>query len=194
MKDELSELLKINNGVLRTQTLIKQGFYTSKIKKLIENQKLVKIGRGIYKVNISPENEWAELNVLVPKGVLCLLSAAFYHELTTFIPSHYQFAIPRHNKIKLPDYPPIEIFYWDEIVYKTGCDIIDIQGVEMRIYDREKTICDIVKYRDKIGLDIFKEVIKNYLQRKDRNIPKLSTYARNMRIYSYLQQYLEILL
>lgn len=127
--------------------------------------------------------------------MICLLSALSYYELTTYNPWEYQIAIHRSSKKpKLPDYPPIKIFYLADAQYNIGIDEVDINGSVVRIYDREKTICDMVRYREKLGMDLMKEGLRNYLKSSNKNITKLVSYADRLRIQTVLQKYLEVLI
>ena len=136
-----------------------------------------------------------EVSKLVPKGVICLLSALSYYELTTYNPWEYQIAIHRGSKKpKLPDYPPIKIIYLADAQYSIGIDEVDINGSVVRIYDREKTICDMVRYREKLGMDLMKEGLRNYLKSSNKNITKLVSYADKLRIQTVFQKYLEVLI
>lgn len=84
--------------------------------------------------------------------------------------------------------------YFSEIQYQHGVDEVEIDGNKVKIYDREKKICDIVRYREKIGIDIMKEGLRNYLGRPGKNITKLVEYAEKLRIKTVLLRYLEVLL
>jgi predicted transcriptional regulator of viral defense system len=130
----------------------------------------------------------------VPYGVLCLYTACLHYELTTFVSSSYHIAIPKKAKIVLPDYPPIQLYYWDTTAYNLGIVETVIQETRVRMYDLEKTVCDMIRFRNKVGIDIAKEVLKNYLNRHDRNIAKLNEYAQKLNISTVLSNFLIILL
>ena len=133
-----------------------------------------------------------DLEKIVPDGVLCLYSAWAHYGLTTQIPQGFYVAIPRKQKITLPDYPPIILNYWVHSIYGVGIVRRQIDGFEIPIYDMEKSVCDAIRYRNKIGIDVSSEILKNYLSRKERNITRLATYAKSMRIAGILNKYLEI--
>lgn len=94
----------------------------------------------------------------------------------------------------LPDYPPIKLYYWDKRFYETGIIETTYNGEQLKIYDIEKSVCDAIRYRNKVGIDITSEVLRDYLKRKDRNLDKLMKYAENMRIATVLNQYLTMML
>ena len=187
--------IQINKGYITSKELSKMNINRFYISKLEKEGKLEKIKRGLYRdTNKIVENEIFELNKILPLGVLCLESAAEYYGLTMVIPNKYKLAIKRNTRITLPEYPPIKIYYYSEKNYKLGIAEIEKEGKILKIYDIEKTVCDIVKYRNKIGLDIYKEVLKNYLARPERNISKLIKYSKITKTYKVLNQALELIL
>ena len=129
----------------------------------------------------------------MPKGVLYLTSALAYYDLTTYNPWQYEIAIERTKKVTIPDYPPIKLVYFSEKQLDLGIVETDMDGHTVRIYDIEKTICDCVRYRNKIGIDIVKEGINEYLKRKDKDLNKLMKYAEVCRVQKILKEYLEVL-
>ena len=161
-----------------------QGVHHYQIKELLAQQTISRIKQGVYKWNeaANDKDELLEVARLAPKGVVCLLSAAAHYALTTFVPAQYQIAIPRKDKITLPEYPPIKLYYWSDVAYQLGQQSLTINNDAIVIYDIEKTVCDTIKYRDKIGMDTCKEIIRNYLTRDDRNLVKLSDYAKKMNL------------
>jgi len=186
------------HGFARTKDFIEAGVSPYYIKKLESAGEIERVNQGIYRQSgqfNEPPHEMVEVSKLVPKGVICLLSALSFYELTTYNPWEYQIAIHRGGKKpKLPDYPPIKVIYLADAQYKIGIDEVYIDGSAVKIYDREKTICDMVRYREKIGIDLMKEGLRNYLQSPHKNITRLVSYADKLRIRTVLQKYLEVLI
>jgi predicted transcriptional regulator of viral defense system len=194
MKKNVKEIFDQNEGVVPMGTLLKSGINHYQINLLLDNELIVKLKHGVYKWKTENENEWEDLTHLVPYGVLCLFTACLYYELSTFVSSTYHIAIPKKSKIVLPDYPPIQLYYWDTNSFNLGIVENIIQQTNVKMYDIEKTVCDIIRLRNKVGIDIAKEVLKNYLKRPDRNIAKLNEYARQLNISTVLNNFLTILL
>jgi predicted transcriptional regulator of viral defense system len=194
MKNSIQEFFDENEGVATMGTLIKSGINHYQINALLDSGAIIKLKHGVYKWQTDEVNEWEDLTYLVPRGVLCLFTAAFYYELTTFVSSTYHIAIPKKAKIVLPDYPPIQLYYWDTAAFNLGIVETVIQETTIKMYDLEKTVCDIIRFRNKVGIDIAKEVLKNYLKRPDRNLAKLNEYARQLNISTVLSNFLTILL
>ncbi|GIP16231.1 transcriptional regulator [Paenibacillus montaniterrae] len=191
-------VLEEHHGFARTKDFITAGISPYYIKKLEFNGEIERVKQGVYRQaaqNNEPLNEMVEVSKLVPKGVICLLTALSYYELTTYNPWEYHIAIHRSSKKpKLPDYPPIKIFYLADAPFNIGIDEVTVDGSAIKIYDREKTICDMVRYREKIGIDLMKEGLRNYLQSPYKNISRLVSYADNLRIRTVLQKYLEVMI
>lgn len=123
------------------------------------------------------------------------MSALSYYELTTYNPWEYYIAIHRDStKVKNIEYPPIKLIYFSDKQFNIGITTINVNGNKVKIYDKEKTICDCVRYRNKIGMDIFKEVLKEYIRSKEQNINKLMEYAKELGVKNVLQDYLEVLI
>ncbi|TMN21825.1 type IV toxin-antitoxin system AbiEi family antitoxin domain-containing protein [Lentibacillus cibarius] len=198
VKRKITDIFERQKGFARTKDLVKEGVSQHYIRKLVETGELIKIKRGLYR-HVQFENnqydEIIEVTQVIPNGVLCLLSALSFYELTTYNPWEYQIAVCRKSKKpSLPDYPPIKVFYFSDRQYEYGIEEVNIDGHMMKIYNREKTICDVIRYREKIGKDLMKEGLRNYLQLPDKNITKLVSCAEEMRIKTVLLKYLEVLL
>lgn len=194
MKNDIKIIFDKNEGIAQMGTLLKSGVNHYQVNHLLEKGLVIRLKHGVYRWKTACENEWTDIIHLVPNGILCLLTAAWHYELTTFVSSEYHIAIPKKAKIVLPDYPPIKLYYWDTKAFSLGIIETLIQDTPLKMYDVEKTVCDIIRLRNKIGIDIAKEVLKNYLKRPNRNIAKLNEYARQLRISTVLSNFLTILL
>jgi len=195
---KIKKIFEKQNGYARTKDILDEGIHSYYLYQLVEKNKIVKIKNGLYKWSYpekSPKEELVEVSKIVPSGVICLLSALSYYELTTTNPWQYYIAIHRDtHKPKLPEYPPIKIFYFSQKQYKTGIMNREINGNKIQIYDREKTLCDCFRYRNKIGQDVVNEAFKEYINGKYINIDKLLKYAKKVGPYNELKKYLELLL
>jgi len=187
MIEELKQLSKSNSGFLKSKDIATRTQWRN-LSKMLEDNSAVKIRRGLYLLNDGVlTGQDAEVAHIVPEGVLCLFSAWSHYELTTTIPHSYYVAIEKKRKIILPERPPIILYYWQQNQYELGISSYTSHGVEVRIYDMEKSVCDAVKFRNKVGMDITIEVVRNYVGRGDRNFDQLTKYARQMRIETTMQ-------
>jgi predicted transcriptional regulator of viral defense system len=187
-----------NKGYANTSDLTSIGVHTATIKRLEDEGHIYKVKRGLYRwadYDMDHDGEWVDVSKIVPNGVVCLLSALSYYELTTYQPWEHYIAIHRDDaKIQLPDYPPIKLLYFSESQYREGIIELDLNGHKVKIYDMEKTLCDCARYQNKIGTDIVKESFKAYFKRRNKSIEKLIDYAQKTRVKSVVSKYVEVLL
>ncbi len=133
-----------------------------------------------------------DINAIVPDGILCLWSAWNIHQLTTSMPQAFHVAIKRDRKVTVPSFPKLELHHFTESILEIGVTSMEIDGFRIKLYDVERCVCDAVKFRNKVGIDVCFEVIGNYLERPDRNLSKLMDYARLLRVGTILEQYLQV--
>ena len=179
------------------QELKKQGFSQYKVSKLVEEGRLIKLNKSYYENTgyRGEESDFYYIEAYAPNGVICLLSAAIYHNLTTYIPDAIDVAIPRKARIStLPDWPQMNVYHYTNERYELGIQKVEDGKNGFQIYDMEKTVVDIVFYREKVGIEETKEVLITYLQRKDRNLNRLLKYAELMKCDKSMRQYLEVLI
>ncbi len=172
------------------------GFSQYKVSKLVSEGRLVKLNKSYYEnaEYSGEESDFYFAEAYAPKGVICLLSAAVYYHLTTFIPDAVDVAIPRKAKVStMPDRPQMNVHYYTDNRHELGITTVKEGGNEFLIYDIEKTVVDIVFYREKVGIEETKEILVTYLQRKDRNLNRLLKYAELMKCDKAMRQYLEVL-
>lgn len=192
--EKLRELFNEKNGILTFQELQSSGYSYYLIRKMIAEGIIERISRGKYVLHESVEDEYLLAQQIIPTGIVCLLSAAAIFNYTTFIPHSYHMAIKGNYHPSLPDYPPIKLYYWRKKQYIFGIKSINLNQSTLRIYDKEKTICDFLKFRNKLDVNVVKEVIKAYLADEERNLVKLKTYSKELKVESVLDNYLGILL
>ena len=187
------ESIQDNGGFIRTDEVAGRAEYEH-IRKAIEDGTLVRVRQGVYAEQLALANTMIDVEKIVPGGIVCLYSAWSHYQLSTQIPSGHCIAIDAKRKVTIPEFPPINLYYWKKEYLNIGVTEMKICGYQVKITDVERSVCDAVKYRNKIGLDVCSEIINEYLKRKDRNIPRLCEYAKQLRVYNTLSKYLEIVL
>jgi len=190
----IRNIFQENHGVLTTSELKELGISDYNIRRLLEENVIDKIKRGLYVLSDSDEEEYSLVSKLVPSGIVCLQSAAFIHNYTTSIPLRHHLAIYTKDRYNLPDYPPIQLYYWQKSQYDLGVVEIEYNGVKIKIYDREKTVCDFLKFRNRLEISMVKEVIHSYLRDSEKNIARLKKYSKELKISTVMDHYLEILI
>jgi len=194
-KKKIQKLFLEKNGYIHTNDLLQADIHHRFLKPLLEDGMVVRVKQGLYRlVDWDIEDELEEIVHIVPKGVVCLLSAWNYYELSNYVPPEYHLALEKSQKVVLPDYPPIQLYFWTQKYWELGITSVKIGHTEVKIYDKEKCVCDAIRYRNKLGKEVEKEVLENYLKLPDRNIDLLFNYAKELRVKTKLSQYLELLL
>ena len=196
IKEKIKEIFYANHGYSSTGDISSAGIDRSYLKDLVNEGNIERIKRGLYRwkdAKFDVEEELINVSKIIPHGVICLVSALSYYELTTYTPGEYTVAVYRKYNIKLPDYPPIKLYYFSDKYYIDGVEKIDINGHIIKMYNVEKTICDCLRYEDKISKDIIVESIKEYVGRRDKNISKLMNYAAKAKVKNAVQKYIEVL-
>ena len=184
------DTLQQQGGFITTGEVKSRGEY-EQLRRATEDGTLMRLRNGVYAEMSALANNMIDVERIVPHGVLCLYSAFAHYGLSTQVPSATCIAIEAKRKVRLPDYPPIDLYYWKKENLEFGIIKKSISGYDVLITDMERTVCDAVKYRNKIGLDVCGEVIDNYLQKENRNISQLHEYAQKLRVKNILTTYLE---
>lgn len=191
------DIIAENKKFITTAELKDMGYSYYKMGQLEKNGLLHRVNRTTYE-NLSykgDENDFFSAEAYVPNGVICLMSAARYYGLTNFLPDAVDVAIDRKKKVStLPEWPELRIFYFNSARMDIGVTEVIEDGNKFHIFDIEKTVVDIIYFRNKIGIEETSEVLKNYLKRKDRQIDRLYTYARRLRCEKVTRTYLEVLI
>ena len=163
--------------------------YSLRDKGIIEH-----VSRGIYRlVELPPISnpDLVTVSIRFPNAVICLVSALAYHDITTHIPHDVSVAVPRDSRMPSLDYPPIQAHRFSNEAYKSGIDEHQIDGGPVKVYSPEKTLADCLKFRNKIGMDMGLEALKDYKARKKFNLGELPRYAKICRVEKVMRPYLE---
>ncbi len=183
----IQALFKNNQGYLKSKELQRNSRLYTVLQQLVNSGEVIKIKSGLYRSELfSSKNELQELCQMYPDGIVCLHSAWNYYELSTQIPAFHCLAFPNKSKIKFQTYPPIQAYFWSEKFYQL--EIVEKEGI--KIYGLEKSICDAIKFRNKIGINFMSTILKNYLKRKDKNLDNLFRIGKSMKIDNLLREYL----
>ena len=182
-----------NNSYISSASIKERG--RTAYYKMLESARdgeLIQVRRGVYANIDQLSGNMIDIESVVPDGILCLWSAWSIHELTTSMPQAFHVAIKRNRKVTTPTFPKIELHSYTEKLLDIGSIQMKMDGFAFRIYDVERCVCDAVKFRNKVGMDVCSEIINNYLERPERNISKLMDYARLLRVANILEKYLQV--
>lgn len=179
-----------SNFVLKTKDLT--PWQAKQLQRATKNGEVVRLRNGVYATLDSMANTIVDIASIVPNGVLCLWSAWSIYGLTTQIPDAFYVAVERSRKLRTPEFPRFQLVFQSKKLLSIGLTVEEIQGYSIPIYDIERCVCDAVKYRNKIGMDVMAEIVQNYLKRDDREFATLMQYARELRVANTLEKYLEV--
>jgi predicted transcriptional regulator of viral defense system len=184
-------------GVLKTSDALDAGIHPRTLYALRDNGVITALSWGIYCLTgrddvVQPD--LVSIALRVPRGVVCLISALSYHNITTEIPHELSVAIPRGVTPAQIGYPPVRFFLYGKEVYDAGIETHEINKVSVRVYSPEKTVADCFRFRNKIGLDVAIEALKLVRKRKKSSPRQLLHYARICRVDRVMKPYLEALL
>lgn len=193
-EEQIHDFISSHGGYIRADSLRENGIHSAKIAALVSSGMLIRLKRGLYTLADSAErSELVDIQRAVPGGVFCLGTALSLHGIGTWEPPEVQLAIRRDYRITLPDFPQIRLFSFSGVRFDLGItEQATITGT-VRVYDREKTICDVIRFRNTLGLDIAMEALKEYLKGRGRNIQGLLEYAKLLRMEGTMRGYLEAL-
>lgn len=189
MMETITEIIESKGGFTTVKELAGDSEYR-RVLRAVERGDMVKLRHGVYANVDALAGTMIDVEKLVPRGILCLYSAFMHHQLSTQIQGAWCIAIDRKRKIVLPEYPLIDIYYWSKAYLEIGVESKTIDGYAVKITDLERTVCDAVKYRNKIGLDVCGEVLNHYLEREDKNIALLHDYSKQLRVDNVLTNFL----
>jgi predicted transcriptional regulator of viral defense system len=191
-------IFKEHGGVLRTSKALRLGIHPRSLYALRDSGEILPVGRGLYRLAKAPaltNPDWVTIGLRIPRAVICLISALAHHELTTQVPHYVDIALPSHAQVPKVDGVPLRVFWFPERPFEAGVETVAVDRVPIRIYSPEKTIADCFKYRNKIGIDVAVEALRNYRERV-RKLPvnKLMEYARICRVERVMRPYVEAIL
>ena len=174
--------------------IVKEGGRAAYYKLLdsVRNGDTMRIKRGVYATAEQLADTMIDVQAIVPGGVLCLFSAWSLHGLTTALPQAYHIAVKRGRKVTLPVFPKVELHHITDAMFDIGIEEQVVSGYRILIYNKERCVCDAVKHRNKVGMDICAEVVNNYLAQTDRNLSRLFDYADKLRVRRILEQYIAL--
>lgn len=192
-RDTVNQILR-QKGLARLHDLLDADVGVETVSRLVRDGTVVRVARGLYQLADAmpdPFCRFAEASAMVPKGVICLASALQYHEMTLQMPSFVWVAIARTGWKPKIDYPPIRFVRFEKQALREGVERHLIEGVEVPIFEPAKTIVNCFRYRNKIGLDIALEGLREGLRSKRVTPDQLWKIARPTRVWSVMRPYVE---
>jgi len=195
--DRAVGIFKKHGGILRTAQALRAGIHPGTLYTMRDSGALEMVSRGVYRLANSPplgNPDLVTVATRVPGGVICLISALAFHELTTQIPHEVHVALPRGAEEPRLDHPPIKTYRFTGEAFTKGVEAHKLDGVSVRIYSPEKTLADCFKFRNQVGLDTVIEAVRFYRERRSIKVDDLMRYAGICRVKKIIRPYLEAIL
>jgi predicted transcriptional regulator of viral defense system len=196
--NERQQVLKLARrlGGVTSREVTEAGIHRQLLTRLVREGALEQVARGVYRLPDQPVSEHHGLVLAaaaVPKGIICLLSALAFHGLGTQLPSEVWLAVPRRARQPTLKYPPLRIVRFSGDAFTKGVETHQVEGRLLRVYGAAKTVADCFKYRNKIGLDVALEALREGWRERRFTLDELDRYAEICRVSGVMRPYLESL-
>ena len=181
-------------GMIRARDLEARGISPTHLQRLYEQGLLLRSGRGIYlpaEADLDEKVSLTEVALRVPAGIVCLLSALPFHGLTTQLPHQVWIALPLRAHTPHLDYPPVRVVHLSGEALTAGIEEHVINNVKVRVYGPAKTVADCFKFRNKIGLDVALEALRDCWNKRQASMDEIWHYAKICRVANVMLPYLE---
>lgn len=191
------ELFRQHGGSLRMAEALRLGISRRRLYAMRDAGVIEPISRGAYRLTSLEPLAHPDLVTVakrVPHGVLCLISALSFHELTTQVPHAIDVALKRSAHKPRLDYPPTRFYWFSGPAFHAGIETHELDGVAIRIYDPEKTLVDCFRYRNQLGMDVMLEALKLWRERRRKKLNVLLKYAHMRHVERAMRPYLEMML
>jgi len=155
---------------------------------------LQRVARGLYRLPDAQVSEFESMVTIAtkaPQAVFCLLTALQFHELTTQLPRQVWIAMPRGSHPPRLDYPPVKMVQFTGDAYSAGIEEVERDGIKLRVYNVAKTVADCFKHRNKVGLDVALEALKDARSRNRASVDDIWRFAKVCRVANVMRPYLE---
>jgi predicted transcriptional regulator of viral defense system len=177
---EIKDIFNKHSGVMKTRELYDAGVLKHELKKLTDTGILERITKGYYKLFDEEISDIKLISILIPEGVLCFDTALFYYEYSDRTPMEWHIAVYKDiskAKVRL-DYPYIKPYFIERKILNMGVEEVTIEDVRVKIYSRDRLICDCLKYENKMDVELFNKAIQAYINDPKKNISKLMEFAK----------------
>lgn len=172
------------------------GIHAQALSRLVQGGALERVSRGHYRLPNAPITEHHGLALVagaVPRGVVCLISALSFHQIGTQLPAEVWIAIDRRDRRPALKYPPLRVVRFGGTALTEGIESHRIEGEQVRVFSIAKTLADVFKYRNKIGLDVALEALRESWRERRFKMNEIHHFARVCRVERIMRPYLEAL-
>ena len=195
--ERAAEIFRKHGGILRTSEAIASGIHTETLYSMLENRLIERLSRGVYRLESELPLDNPDLTTVskrIPNGVICLISALSFFDITTQIPHEVHVAMPKGAEEPRLDFPPIRTYRFSKMSFSEGIEKHQLDKIYIRIYSPEKTLADCFKFRNKIGIDVAIEALRLYQERRKMKIDEIMHFASICRVTNIIRPYIEAII
>ncbi len=182
---KLNDIVNSRGGLIRTSDMLASNIKSHEIRKLVQDGVIERIRQGYYQLAGNEDiSEEALIASLFPDGIICMYTALFYHGYSNRTPNGWDIAVDKNtskSRFKL-NYPYVHPYYLEPHLLTFGVTTGDYSGIKMKIFDRDRLICECLKYEDKMDRETYNKAIQGYVADPGKNITKLLEYAQKRRV------------
>lgn len=194
LQEKIKTAMEKSNGLMKTAALYELGMDYRDIDQLLKEGYLVRVKSGYYRLAEEEQTEEEMIKAFFPDGVLCMETALYCYGYIKERPLTWHIAIDKNTSKSrfLMDYPIVQPHYTESAVLSTGVEQETLNGVVFNIYDRDRLICDCLKYESKLSHEDLKAALRGYLEDPKKDVSKLLVYAKDRRVLSKVQKTLGV--
>lgn len=193
--DDVIRMAEENNGMVSSAMVTDAGYSRGHLKYLVDKGRLENVSRGVYMLPSIIEDTFALLQHRFKRGIFSHETSLFLHDLTDRTPNYCSMTFPARYNISEAKKGKVICTQVIEALYEIGIErITSPWGNMVNVYSMERTLCDILRPRSRVDMNVTAEAFKRYVKRKDRNLPQLSEYSEQFKVENKVRSYLEVLL
>ena len=193
--EKILKIMKNNGGYITTKELDSNNIDRYFLTKLMDRKQINRISRGYYGLVNYSTDEYYKIISMSEKAIFSMNTALYLHNLSDRAPLVFDVTVPYYYGGSLRKNKNVNLHFVKDSVLNLGkIEIISPFGMQIRVYDKERTICDIVKNRNNMDMEIFSKALKNYVKSSNKNLSKLMKYAKELKIEKKMKEYMEMIL
>lgn len=194
-KNKITKLAEKNNGYIRTKEIVYNDIPKNYLKELVDEKVLLKVKKGLYILSNYFEDEYFIFQSTNSNAIFSLETALYLHNYNDRVPTIYNITVPKNYGGNLRKEKNVKLLYIKPELHNIGITEIESPlGNKIKVYDLERTICDIIKFKSKVDPEIFSKALKQYVKSKNKNLNNLITYAKKLKIEEEVRKYMEVML
>ena len=193
--EKILNIMRKNGGCITTKELNSNNINRYFLTKMIEKKQINRISRGYYGLVNYNVDEYYKIISMSEKAVFSMNTALYLHNLSDRTPLIFDITVPYYYGGSLRKNKNVNLYFVNTSILDLGrIEIISPFGMKIKVYDKERTLCDIVKNRNHMDIEIFSKAIKKYINSDDKNLNKLMKYAKKLKIENKIREYMEVFL